>query len=485
MSVFGGPHQDSSSSQHSDSGPQEIPESPPFDESLEPPENQYDDLDETYSDEESDEPKRKKPLTEKEIKAYRAWYRQEINLVDAFETARSGDLSRNLLGFASERHLNLSKQPVKDITPWASRSRWTDDKKARHAVPSPHWTAWPLLPHEVPSPDEGFNKPREDDDYYRQSKRRKLEKPSAELEEVLCDLAARKGRDRVQREEGVERHRRAMTDGREGDASSGSADEKSDSDSESGEKKMDVDRVTLSSPDEESTLSFSVDQDRTRDILQPTIRSIISKVDALMTGLYRSRMNHRAHRSASHDGNSITSRPRSSSSSEGEKKEALGIRDWSEVLGMASLTGWDPVIVGRAAKRCSKLFGEGMSFASLDAEKSPTEPIEYRPDTVPSFEEEEEEEKGWSLDTLLCPHEDCPRNTRRFDLKRRLRWHLKNVHDWDPEIEQRPQQMLGGIHLDGFMRQIPAQPGWRSKDKVKSEKRMGKRREGPSHDADV
>lgn len=474
MSLFGGPHVNSPSLRSESDAEEilEIPESPPQDEILSQPEEQYDDIDDIYSDEESDdETTRKKPLTEKEIKAYRRWYRNETHLLDALETTRVGDLGRNLLGFASERHLNLSKQPAKHVAPWASRSRWTDDKRARKALPSPHWTAWPLRPNEVPFPDERFNKSRDDNDDNRLIKRRKLTKPSAEFEEALCDLAVRKARERVQQESKLEKSKESKED------LSRSEKEASHNDSESEQKKTRTnDRIA---PAEGDTSAFSADQDRTRDVLQPIIRSIMSKFDDLMTGLYHSRMNHRGHRSASHDGNSISSRPKSSSSSVGEKKEGLGLRDWSEVLGMASLTGWDPKVVGRAAERCSKLFGEGMAFASLDAEESLTKLCDYKPDMVPNLEEEEEEE--WTLDTFLCPHEDCPRHTHRFDLRRRLRWHIKDVHDWDPEVEKRPQEMLGGVHLDGFMRQIPAQPGWRSKDKVKSEKRGGKRKKEPSH----
>ncbi|OJZ87292.1 hypothetical protein ASPFODRAFT_159845 [Aspergillus luchuensis CBS 106.47] len=43
----------------------------------------------------------------------------------------------------------------------------------------------------------------------------------------------------------------------------------------------------------------------------------------------------------------------------------LGIRDWSEVLGVASMIGWPPAVVMRTAQRCSALFGEDMAFQVL------------------------------------------------------------------------------------------------------------------------
>jgi hypothetical protein len=471
MSVFGGAH-DHTPSLHSESSSDEAPPSPPNDKSIVQQEvrseNFESDLESSLdSDAESDELQRKKPLDRKEIDAYRRWYTQETHLIDAFETARSGDLGRNLLGFASERQINLSKNPATNVAPWVSRYRWTDNQKTRDALPLPHWTTWPLPPDEVPPPHERFHGPRDDDNYSRQAKRRKIMKPSAEFEEALCDIAIQKAREKLNRVL---------------ESSKDAAAEEEESDTQ---LKTEPEFDPESDPNETNTtgmpLSLSADQDQTRDIVRPTIRSIMSKFDTLMTSLYRSRMNHRAHRSSSHDDEPQSFRPESSTSSEGEKKGALGLRDWSEVLGMASLTGWGPEVVGRAAQRCAKVFGEGMSFAKLDAENPSTEPFEYKPDMVPKFEEEE----PWTLESLVCPHEDCSRNSRGFDEKRRLRWHIRDVHDWDPEVERQPPKIFGGAHLDGFMRQIPAQPGWRSKDKSKSERRGSKRTKEANFDIDV
>lgn len=43
----------------------------------------------------------------------------------------------------------------------------------------------------------------------------------------------------------------------------------------------------------------------------------------------------------------------------------LGLRDWSDVLGMAALKGWDPNVVKRAGKRCAELFDEEMGFRTV------------------------------------------------------------------------------------------------------------------------
>ncbi|MCJ1245223.1 hypothetical protein MMC30_002425 [Trapelia coarctata] len=46
----------------------------------------------------------------------------------------------------------------------------------------------------------------------------------------------------------------------------------------------------------------------------------------------------------------------------------LGLRDWSDVLGIAALQGWDSAVIDAAARRCASLFGEGMDFRVLRAE---------------------------------------------------------------------------------------------------------------------
>ncbi|MCJ1336935.1 hypothetical protein MMC09_002213 [Bachmanniomyces sp. S44760] len=46
-------------------------------------------------------------------------------------------------------------------------------------------------------------------------------------------------------------------------------------------------------------------------------------------------------------------------------RKQLGGRDWSDILGVASIMGWDQGSVEKAAKRSSRLLGEGMAFRTL------------------------------------------------------------------------------------------------------------------------
>ena len=81
----------------------------------------------------------------------------------------------------------------------------------------------------------------------------------------------------------------------------------------------------------------------------------------------------------------VTGNPATKACHRVKKQGQLGLRDWSDVLGVASMVGWEPEAVGRAAARCSTLFGEGISFRTLAEEETflgDGRIVEYRPDMV-------------------------------------------------------------------------------------------------------
>lgn len=163
------------------------------------------------------------------------------------------------------------------------------------------------------------------------------------------------------------------------------------------------------------------DEETAASILQPSIRHILSDLDALLTGLHHARRaslrihddsasgtqtdRDEAHTSRSRSRSkgqkpsaarrqkptaSKAVDPHASSSSSGEspeqpppkrtkkrssprtkarslrqKRARAGLRDWSDVLGIAAMQGWDRQVVDAAARRCAALFGEGMDFRVL------------------------------------------------------------------------------------------------------------------------
>ncbi|KZF26246.1 hypothetical protein L228DRAFT_8310 [Xylona heveae TC161] len=72
---------------------------------------------------------------------------------------------------------------------------------------------------------------------------------------------------------------------------------------------------------------------------------------------------------------SVTKRSGSSTDEKASRQsrtfESLGLRDWSEVIGIASIVGWDPKVVARTASRCAKLFGESLEMRTLGDKGAP------------------------------------------------------------------------------------------------------------------
>ncbi|OAP61784.1 hypothetical protein AYL99_03987 [Fonsecaea erecta] len=144
-----------------------------------------------------------------------------------------------------------------------------------------------------------------------------------------------------------------------------------------------------------------VDDEKARGCFLPSARHILSKVDDLLLGLHKARYAYaakpqstrRTKYSQSPEDDTINStrgrsgsrpptrqRARSSSAftdvssasvtsaasaARSRRVKNLGLRDWSDVVGMASLTGWDPAVVERASRRCAKLFDENMQFRTF------------------------------------------------------------------------------------------------------------------------
>lgn len=132
----------------------------------------------------------------------------------------------------------------------------------------------------------------------------------------------------------------------------------------------------------------------------------------------------------------------------------LELRDWSDVLGMAALAGFDQRVVQRATKRCADLFGEGMTMRTIvETPFGESKDVlnTYKPEVIPNLgleypldyrdlvqpdgetaEDEDHDEDGHSAElkawTHLCNDENCVRARQPFRDERDLRRHLSRVH---------------------------------------------------------
>ncbi|KAI9051893.1 hypothetical protein LZ554_004149 [Drepanopeziza brunnea f. sp. 'monogermtubi'] len=185
------------------------------------------------------------------------------------------------------------------------------------------------------------------------------------------------------------------------------------------------------------------------------------------------------------------------------RQKKLGLRDWSEVLGMAALVGFPEDVVERAAKRCANLFGEGMSVRRMvevpfSEDKGGDDVLaQYRPEVVPPFLEDEAEQSSSSshpeLDSdeedqvvantsaggkkpAFCPVQDCPRRRKGFGDVTALKRHLELVHGIPKEeIEEwilpSDEEMEGAVHVDGFLRPLKSFVG--SRGRYRRDRRRG------------
>lgn len=201
-----------------------------------------------------------------------------------------------------------------------------------------------------------------------------------------------------------------------------------------------------------------------------------------------------------------------------KKLDRSNLRDWSDVMGAAALAGFPPAVIARATQRCANLFGQGMEIHKINETAtssggSGVETTTYQPGgEMPSSSSEAQEDVG-DLQTRsmsrnssaapsrmvsptsdeeaveegpspkksqkratsrgkgqhYCPYADCERALDGFDRPFNLKRHMKLVHGQDSlevaeEKEAATDDMIGGVHRDGFLQPIRVQKGWRAED---------------------
>lgn len=310
-----------------------------------------------------------------------------------FETLRSRNLAAHLYNaFALRARATKIIESDADIQ---------QRQEAEASLPSRLWTAWPMHPSEVPRADE-YLRLHEGDGWFRALPDLR---PSAELEEEIISFMLKTAKERFNARESI-----AFNDYK-GDAK----------DSNEGAATSDVE-VVKSEPEDIDGANYQAelrpvvqaDDDKSRRQLRPLTRNILTRFDNLLMGLHHGRQGTRNGEDSSasewqSDSESDISTPnkargrkRSMSTTRASSKETrhkrarssveatsatessdssptrettdkkrvtsysrLGLRDWSDVMGIASIQGWPSEVVMRAAQRCSRLFGEDMAFQTL------------------------------------------------------------------------------------------------------------------------
>ncbi|OJK03869.1 hypothetical protein ASPACDRAFT_57235 [Aspergillus aculeatus ATCC 16872] len=201
-------------------------------------------------------------------------------------------------------------------------------------------------------------------------------------------------------------------------------------------------------------------------------------------------------RSLSRGSSRSRGRSRSSDGRRSVSRVRQGLRDWSEVLGIASMTGFPAAAVMRASRRCADLFGEDMAFRTfhegqvrqdlpeagggpgpwqyVESESEPEAELEHEPEPEPQPEaipvssrasSRKPRSRATSLkggsrsratsasadDTprprgkgehrksdLVCPIRNCDRHYNGFSRTWNLNQHLKTMHPgYQPPVSAR------------------------------------------------
>ncbi|KZM19881.1 N-terminal methionine N(alpha)-acetyltransferase NatB [Ascochyta rabiei] len=148
-----------------------------------------------------------------------------------------------------------------------------------------------------------------------------------------------------------------------------------------------------------------------------------------------------------------------------------GLMDWSEVLGIAAVKGWNQQALARTAQRCSALFGESMSFTPLHedlATKLPADPVNFTPSTIPAPSKptigapRSTKRPYFQPGAIRCPHTDCYGHRKDFAMSYRVIEHCRRIHGYDPRSNDsdNEERTHGGVHIDGFLQPITAKQGW-------------------------
>lgn len=416
---------------------------------------------------------------------WRGWTRRERHEYAALETMRSRDLSIHLYNSFMLKN-KAKKAKARKLATGTFNGASSGEKRDSMPpfAPNRGWTAWPMPTDEVPRADERINK--DPDDVWTLSMAPD-NRPSAELEECIVAHMMRISRQRFEARPWDWREDQRFE--REGSPLG--------HDSESVLVKDENGSDDLLPPNPDLHPVIQTDDEESRKLLRPEARNILERLDNLLLNLQAARstcaaVSRRSKRESklpntgarsstlndearppsqinyahsvvgSEDGaNSEDDKTTSTSPLQGRENKAdrleshlpsqtssqkhpvrFGLRDWSEVLGVASLTGWPTAAVMRASRRCADLFGEDQVFRTMYEN---TVQLGKTEDGMPCWKHAESDQSDTEAkltesrpmfsgidnpkqDERYCPVAGCPRQLRGFSRAWNLNQHLKKAH---------------------------------------------------------
>lgn len=246
---------------------------------------------------------------------WQALTNQERGLEASLIELRNRDLNIHLYNSFALKRKAREYREAKNLKPSPSPSRENDEadddqdfeELARKGWAPPRgWTAWPLPPEQVPRPDEHVG-PEDKDDLFT-FKMKEKERPSRELEEVVVGTALKFARERWQDREmalSEDVFEEGSSDGEMMDFEESEESEDSEGtelDGKPPKEVLDGDLLSegghkplvkkLSQPPSNEVLLRpvqSADDQRSRDLLRPSIRHTLSQLDEVLMALHYAR----------------------------------------------------------------------------------------------------------------------------------------------------------------------------------------------------
>lgn len=414
---------------------------------------------------------------------WRDYTADERALIASIDQERANDLSVHLYNAHALKSRLHDPDVAAKSRSWQSKQHWikTGEDGSVPWYPDHNWTSWPLHANDVPRKSEAFGKDPLLDDAAEGTLRMPISwRAGADLEDEVQALMLRKAKERFSARSWVNAEPSMPAPSRSRSASHIQSSPPPVSTSRQSSVASGAQPDTSGSENDATVMQdFSkpvlmVDEEETTRLLKPSARHILSKLVDVFMGLHQSRRYRTP-------GSDATSEPAVQSLSQKRKRRstankapaelsdeepepaanngnrgkppardytehrsgdhALGPRDWSEVLGVASLAGWSPDVLDRAAKRCAILFGERMTFRTMPEAavgKFADTLTTYHPEMIPDIaisddedmdvEGEAEPRPGFS-----CPVTWCAQHHRLYEKRYMIRQHLRRVHHYDQE----------------------------------------------------
>ena len=393
----------------------------------------------------------------------------ERDLAASLDQLQAKDLSIHLYNSFKLKQRDRNRDPG-----WQGRTSKTSGETNPGStwIPPKVWTAWPLPPDIVP---REHDEQRWVGDAFPSVQHRSISRrPGQCLQEMLVAQVLRIAKDRF--------HERQWGAAPESKRTTTAQGQQSESFGEDLNASFWADQ-DFKSPGQKPVVM--ADDQRASEILRPTVQHMMTRLDDLLMGLHHARSaylpaedsgsethgliskrstsrgrpqkkkqeqreseegaeaghdpldhtssdsddyNSRRRRSGSRrrSQSQKSSLRRSRSQKFHDRKGRLGHRDWSDVLGVASMIGWHQNVLSSATARCATMFEEGIRFRTLHEGKKVREELVYLPNAPP-----------------LVSHEHSQSDVREEGLSNRSR-----------------SPMLGGVHVDGFLQPIEGKKSW-------------------------